>query len=167
MIAYDVLVEATGADKVVAALLRREETIACAESLTAGLASAALGGVPGVSAALRGGIVVYATDVKRLLGDVPGDVLANDGAVSGPTAELLASGVREKLGTTWGLSLTGVAGPDPQEGVLPGTVYVGICGPDGARCAKIALSGSRWDIRIRAVARAFGEVLVDLNRGAD
>lgn len=162
MIAYDMLVEATGAEQVVAELLRRGETIACAESLTAGLASAALGGVPGVSAALRGGIVVYATDVKNLLGDVPNEVLENEGAVSGKSAELLAANVREKLDTTWGLSLTGVAGPDPQEGVLPGTVYVGVCGPGVTRSAKLALTGGRWNVRIQAVARAFGEVLVEL-----
>ncbi|MBB3038505.1 CinA family protein [Hoyosella altamirensis] len=163
MIAYDILAESTGADLLVAALLRRHETIACAESLTAGLASAALAGIPGVSDALRGGVVVYSTDAKHILADVPQEILDAEGAVSAGTAELMAGNIRKKLDATWGLSLTGVAGPDPQEGVLPGTVYVGVSGPGVSRSKKLALQGDRWNVRLMAVARAFGEVLIELS----
>src|SRR3954447_22237457 len=95
------------------ALLDRAETVAAAESLTAGLFCATLASVPGASATLRGGVVVYATDLKRALAGVPADVLAAHGPVSPETAAALADGVRGRCGATWGIGLTGVAGPDP------------------------------------------------------
>ena len=78
-------------------------TIACAESLTAGLLSATLATVPGASAVLRGGIVVYATELKASLGGVPRDVLDADGAVALTTARYLAAHIRETCGAhAWG-----------------------------------------------------------------
>src|SRR5919206_1744991 len=108
------------------ALLARGETVAAAESLTAGLFCATLAEVPGASATLRGGAVVYATDLKTTLAGVPADLLADHGPVSEPTAAALAEGIRIRCAATWGVGLTGVAGPDPVDGHRPGRVYLGL-----------------------------------------
>jgi nicotinamide-nucleotide amidase len=122
----------------VAALSARGETVAVAESLTAGLVCATLARVPGASAVLRGGLVVYATELKTALAGVDPGLLAEHGAVHPEVAAQLAEGARDRCGATWGLGLTGVAGPSAQDGVEPGTVYVGLAGPRTPR-----LSGAR------------------------
>lgn len=113
---------------VVGLLRERGETVATAESLTAGLVAAALTCVPGSSAVVRGGLVVYATELKAALTGVPDALLAEHGAVHPAVAAELARGARDRCGATWGIGLTGVAGPDPQDGVSPGRVYVGVAG---------------------------------------
>jgi nicotinamide-nucleotide amidase len=129
-------------------------TVAVAESLTAGLVGAALTEVPGSSAVFRGGVQVYATDLKTALAGVPEAVLAEHGAVSEQTAVAMAQGVRERLGSTYGLALTGVAGPDPQEGHPPGTLHVAVAGPDGVRARAVRLPGDRTRVRLLAVTAA-------------
>src|SRR5262249_37641423 len=126
-------IASAGADPaaVHAALLARNATVAVAESLTAGLLAAALTETPGASRTFRGGVVVYATDLKASLAGVPADLLAAHGPVSAPVAEALAVGVRQRLAATYGVALTGVAGPEPQGGQPVGTVYVGVAGPAG------------------------------------
>lgn len=128
-------------------LKARGETLATAESLTGGLVGAALTDVPGVSAVYRGGLVVYATDLKARLAGVPDDLLAAVGPVHPDTAAALATGVRERLDATYGLATTGVAGPDPQAGVVAGTVYVAVAGPGPVQVRKLQLSGDRAAIR--------------------
>jgi len=127
------------------------QTVAVAESLTAGLVGAALTEVAGSSAVFRGGVQVYATDLKATLAGVPQGVLDEHGAVSAPTAEALAAGVRERLGATYGLALTGVAGPDEQEGHPPGTVFVAVAGPAGTTSRAVRLPGGRARVRLLAV----------------
>ena len=129
-------------------------TVAVAESLTAGLLGAALTDLPGSSAVFRGGVQVYATDLKSSLGRVPAHVLAEHGAVSEQTAAALAAGVREGLGATYGLALTGVAGPDEQEGKPAGTLHVGLAGPGGVRTRSLRLPGDRARVRLLAVTAA-------------
>jgi len=138
----------------VATLRARGETLAVAESLTGGALAAAVVDVPGASAVLRGGVVAYATDLKHALLGVDGDLLAAEGAVHPEVARQMADGVRELLGATWGLATTGVAGPDPQDGVPPGTVYVAISGPGAARVERLLLPGGRGEVRAAAVRRA-------------
>jgi nicotinamide-nucleotide amidase len=140
------------------ALLDRQETVAAAESLTAGLFCASLASVPGASATLRGGLVVYATDLKSALAGVPGDLLATHGPVSPETAAALAEGVRDRCTATWGVGLTGVAGPDPVDGYGPGRVYVGIAG-HGTRVQRLDLAGDRAAIRAGAVDAAMNALL--------
>src|SRR3954453_11190460 len=113
------------------ALLARGETVAAAESLTAGLFCATLATVPGASATLRGGVVVYATELKTALAGVPAELLAAHGPVSPQTAAALADGVRARCAASWGIGLTGVAGPDPVDGHGPGRVYLGVAGGPG------------------------------------
>lgn len=138
----------------VARLKQRGETLATAESLTGGLVGAALTDVPGVSAVYRGGVVVYATDLKATLAGVPADLLADVGPVHPDTAAALATGVRERLGATYGLATTGVAGPDPQAGVEAGTVYVAVAGPGEVRVRKLSLKGDRATVRQGSVLAA-------------
>jgi nicotinamide-nucleotide amidase len=133
-------------------LLSRRETVATAESVTAGLIGGALTSVPGASSTYRGGLVVYATDLKASLAGVSLALLEERGAVDPDVAAALATGVRDRLAATWGLSITGVAGPDEQDGKPVGTVYVGLAGPDtGPRVTSAALTGSREAIRSGAV----------------
>ena len=145
------------APRVLAALHERGETIACAESLTGGGLAAALTAVPGASASVRGGVVSYATDVKRQLLGVTAKLV-----VSAECAEQMAAGVRDLLDATWGVSTTGVAGPDIQDGQPVGTVFVGVAGPSGTRVQQLALSGHRDEIRQATVARALERLLDEL-----
>jgi nicotinamide-nucleotide amidase len=135
-------------------LRRRRETVATAESLTAGLVCAVLTGVPGASAAVRGGLIVYATQLKASLAGVTGQVLDEHGAVHPVVAGQLATGARERCGATWGIGLTGVAGPDPQDGVGPGTVHIGLAGPHGCEVRTIQAHGDRHEVRAAAVGGA-------------
>lgn len=136
-------------------------TLATAESLTGGMVGATLTDVPGISAIYRGGLIVYATDLKVTLAGVPADLLADVGPVHPDTAAALATGVRERLGATYGLATTGVAGPDPQAGIEAGTVYVAVAGPATVRVRKLALSGDREAVRLGSV-QAVLELAVEL-----
>ncbi|WP_433022115.1 CinA family protein [Kribbella sp. CA-294648] len=150
--------------RLVGLLKERGETLATAESLTGGLVGAALTDVPGVSAVYRGGVVAYATDLKATLCGVPEELLAAVGPVHPDTAAALAMGVRERLGATYGLATTGVAGPDPQAGVEAGTVYVAAAGPDGVQVRKLALSGDRTAVRrgsVQAVLELAAELVAE------
>ncbi len=149
--------ELAGAAARLHALLRqRQQTVAVAESLTGGLVAAALTGTPGASATFRGGLVVYATDLKATLAGVPEQLLAEVGAVHPQVALALARGVRERLSATWGIGVTGVAGPDPQDGRPVGTVFLAAVGPrrDGETVSELELSGDRNSIRRQCVEHA-------------
>lgn len=144
-----------GAAAAVAALRARGWTLGTAESLTAGLLAATVAEVPGASAVLRGGLVVYATDLKHTLADVPEEILARHGAVSGETARALAVGAARRCGADVGVGLTGVAGPDEQEGHPVGTVHLGIVTPGReAWSTELVLDGDRAAIRSGACAAA-------------
>jgi nicotinamide-nucleotide amidase len=132
-------------------LIARDETVATAESLTGGLVAAALTSVPGSSAAVRGGVVAYATELKAELLGVPADLLERHGAVHGGVAEAMAEGARNRLGATTGVATTGVAGPDPAEGKPVGMVFVAVAGPGGLASRQLALTGGREEIRAATV----------------
>ncbi|MDQ1288222.1 MAG: nicotinamide-nucleotide amidase [Actinomycetota bacterium] len=147
------------AARVIARLRDEGNTLAVAESLTGGLLAARLVDVPGASAVLRGGVVAYATDLKHVLLGVDDELLAAHGAVHPDVAAQMATGVRERLGATWGLATTGVAGPAPQDGRSPGTVHLGIAGPGGVRVVSLVLDGDRATIRRLTVDAALGVLL--------
>lgn len=149
------------ATKVVQQLSSRGETLAFCESLSAGLASATIAQVPGASAVLRGGLITYATDLKVALAHVPQELVDEYGVVSPETAVAMAKGARLVCDATWAVSLTGVAGPDSQEGHPAGEVFIACAGPDGVEviCAQHSngqelLHGDRNEIRTQAVDRA-------------
>jgi nicotinamide-nucleotide amidase len=138
---------------IVGVLTRRNLTVATAESLTGGLVSAALTSVPGASAVFRGGVVVYATELKAALLDVPRPLLAAHGAVDPEVAAAMADGVRERLGAAVGAATTGVAGPDSAEGKPPGTVHVAVSAGGGRVSRTLTLTGGRDQIRHDTVER--------------
>lgn len=151
----------SGAAELLSLLVRHGATLAVAESLTGGLIGATLTEVPGASAAFVGGVISYSTDLKERLLGVPADLLAREGAVHPRVAAAMARGVRELTGATYGLAVTGVAGPEPQDGKPVGTVHIAIGGPDGRVWHKdLRLSGSREQIRVKTVNEA-----VDLGVG--
>ena len=142
----------------VADLTLRRQTVATAESLTAGLLAATIAGVPGASVVLRGGLVTYTEITKTALAGVARQLLAEVGPVAAPTARALAVGAKERCGATWGVGVTGVAGPEPHGGHPAGTVFVGLTGPVGTEVIELTLSGSRWDIRVGAAHRAISRL---------
>jgi nicotinamide-nucleotide amidase len=158
----------TGADPLAAdlhrALIARGATVAVAESLTGGALGAALTTVPGASETFRGGVVAYATDLKVSLLGVAADLVERVGAVDPEVARAMARGVRERLGATYGLATTGVAGPDPQDGRPPGEVHVAVAGPDGDVGRSLRLVGDRGQVREQAVRHALVLALDQLAR---
>ena len=110
--------------------------------------------VPGASAAYVGGVVSYATEVKRSLLGVPAEVVLGHGVVSAPCAEAMAGAARELLGADVGVSTTGVAGPEPQEGKPVGLVYVGVADAGGVVAVEHRFSGDRSVVREAAVDAA-------------
>lgn len=137
-----------------AALRATGRTVATAESLTGGLIAAALTSTGGSSATFRGGLVVYATDLKAALAGVSADLLARRGAVDPDVAAGLAEGARDRLGASFGLGITGVAGPAPQDGKAVGTVFLALAGPGGTVVRELSLDGDRAAIRDAAVHAA-------------
>ncbi len=150
----------------IATLTGRGQTVAVAESLTGGLVAAALTGVPGASAVFRGAVVAYATELKAALLGVDPGLLAEHGAVCPEVAGAMAVGVRARLGATFGLATTGVAGPDPAEGKPVGTVYIAASTGESGRpggetqVRRLALRGNRNDIRGQTVAHVLALLLV-------
>ena len=149
----------TQASDLVAELTGRRLTVAVAESLTGGALVSELVSVAGASAVVRGGVVAYQTELKHTLLGVDRDRLARHGPVHADVAEAMASGVRDVLATEGrpadiGLATTGVAGPDPQGGHDPGTVFVGLAWPGGTRVVRLALAGDRQAIRNATVSES-------------
>jgi nicotinamide-nucleotide amidase len=130
---------------------QRGLTLAVAESVTGGLVGGRLTDIPGASDVFVGGVVSYATSVKQqLLGVSDGPV------VSELAAREMAAGVRERLGADVGLSLTGVAGPDEQDGQPAGTLFVGMIGPGFEEVRQVRLPGIREQMRQFSVITSLG-----------
>lgn len=144
----------TDSSTIVEQLKEAGETLSTAESITGGRLAARVTDAPGASAVYAGGVVSYATEVKVAVLGVPEDLVAEHGVVSEECARSMADGVRALLGTTYGVSTTGVAGPDTQEGQPVGTVFVGLAGPAGTRVQQLALTGGRSDIQAATVDEA-------------
>lgn len=159
--AADILGPAVGArdgetleSSLVRALSERGQSVAVAESATAGGVAARLARVPGASAVLLGGLVLYAADSKVLVGGVAEDVLAAHGAVSVEVTEAMALAVRSRFGADWGVAVTGVAGPDEQNGREVGTTIVAVAGPDGVAVVEGGYPGERSAIQRRMTTAA-------------
>ena len=99
-------------------------SVATAESLTGGQLGSTITSIPGASKIYRGGVIAYASDLKTDLLGVSGALLSEGGAVQAQVALDMATGVAQRLDAEFGLAVTGVAGPDSQDGHLPGTVFV-------------------------------------------
>ena len=137
-------------------LRARGETLALAESMTGGRIASLLTGLPGSSEAFRGGAVVYSARAKAELAGLSKAFLQAHGTVSEATTRALAEGIRERLGTDWGLAVTGNAGPsEDREGPAPvGTFFAAVAGPGGTECLTQGFPGERSAVQVRAVALA-------------
>lgn len=144
----------SAAAAVVHRLAERHETLATVESLTGGSLAAAIVNIAGVSGIYRGGLVVYATELKSTLAGVPADLLSERGPVDPEVAAALAEGGRQRCGADWGLATTGVAGPEPQDGKPVGLVYVAVAGPNGGEVRQLDLGTGRDHVRAEAVVEA-------------
>ncbi len=134
-------------------LEERDWTLGTAESATGGLVAGRITSVPGASRVFRGSVVSYSTEVKESLLDVSGDLIAEHGVVSEPVAVAMAEGARERLGADVVVSVTGSAGPEPQERPV-GTVVVAVVTPDGSRVRTLNLPGDRERVRTFASTAA-------------
>jgi nicotinamide-nucleotide amidase len=150
----------------VARLTASGQTVAVAESLTGGLVAAAFTDIAGASSVVRGGVVAYATDVKARVLGVDEMLLARAGSVDAEVAEQMASGVRSLMGATYGLSTTGVAGPDPVDDKPVGMVYVAVVGPGTSRVKALELSGDRAGIRAQSVLAVLALLAEELSAQA-
>lgn len=133
--------------------------LAVAESLTGGQLSSSLASLPGASEWLAGAVVAYIPDVKhRVLGVDPGPVVTETAALQ------MARGVAGLLGADVALSVTGVGGPDEEEGKPPGTVWVGVCTGERAEAHLLQLDGDPPEV-LGAARDGALEVLEDHLRG--
>lgn len=154
-------------EEIVSALLReRGRTLAAAESCTGGLIAKRMTDLAGASRIFMGGVVSYTNFVKANVLGVPQALLDEYGAVSEPVARAMAEGARRITGADYGVSVTGVAGPDSDErGNAVGTVYVGLAGPDGTRCRPCRFGNlSRGSIREKSADAAFAMLTETLRK---
>ena len=151
--------ETSLASVVVEELKKRQKSITAAESLTAGLFQATLADFSGVSAIFNGGFVTYSLEEKSKMLDISEQELKKHGVVSEFTAQKMAEQARLKTQSDYGVSLTGVAGPDSLEGHPAGTVFIGLAHAKGTEVIKANIAGrSRADVRHIAVMHAFNLV---------
>ena len=151
--------ESSLASVVVEELKKRKKSITAAESLTAGLFQATIADFSGVSAIFNGGFVTYSLEEKSKMLDISEQELKEHGVVSEFTAKKMAEQARLKTQSDYGVSLTGVAGPDSLEGHPAGTVFIGLAHAKGTEVIKANIAGrSRADVRQIAVMHAFNLV---------
>lgn len=145
--------------RVVRLLTTRGLTLATAESLTGGGLGSSVTSVPGASAVYLGGVVSYATRVKEELLHVPSELVLRAGVVSAECARAMAEAVRELVGADLGLSTTGVAGPEQQEGKPAGLVFLGMADGAGSVAVELRLDGDRAEVRSATVEAALQALL--------
>jgi nicotinamide-nucleotide amidase len=136
------------------------QTVATAESATAGDIAARLGKVPGASHGLVGGVAVYATEAKQDLLGVAPEVLEKHGPVAEETTRELARGAKERFGADWGIGVTGVAGPGKQNDLEVGTVFWALAHPDG----EVEVHGRQVPGDRELVIARLGSAALDLLR---
>jgi nicotinamide-nucleotide amidase len=143
------------AKSIIEILKSRGETVSVAESLTGGGLGHALTQVPGASAVFIGGVVAYTSDVKVKVLGVKQSTIDQHTVVSEEVAIEMAQGAREKLGSTWAIATTGIAGPGDYMGIREGTVWIAICGPI-CQTLQLTLDSGRDGVRQGAISSAMG-----------
>jgi nicotinamide-nucleotide amidase len=143
------------AKSIIEILKSRGETVSVAESLTGGGLGHALTQVPGASAVFIGGVVAYTSDVKVNVLGVKQSTIDQHTVVSEEVAIEMAQGAREKLGSTWAIATTGIAGPGDYMGIREGTVWIAICGPI-CQTLQLTLDSGRDGVRQGAISSAMG-----------
>ena len=153
------------AEQIAAHLIERRQTIAVAESSTGGLISASLLAVPGASAYFLGGAVVYTRDARRILMDIPDEAMKGIRSASEPYAKLLASQMRKRFATDWGLSETGATGPTGNRyGDAAGHSCIGIAGVEPSAMTLETGSADRLANMHVFASTALNFVLQNLSR---
>jgi len=154
-------------ESVVGALLReRGQTLATAESCTGGLLGSRITDVPGSSAYYLGGLVTYTGAAKNAFADVDPELLREHGEVSEPVAIALATGVRNRFGSTWGVGITGIAGPGGGSEAKPvGTVHIAVAGPAGTKHRHILWQGPRAIVKWVSTQQALDLLRRNILRG--
>ena len=145
-------------------------SIAGAESLTGGRFIATLVDVPGASAVVRGGVITYATDLKSKLAGVDADHLEETGPIDPVVAAQMAAGAARECIADIGISCTGVAGPDPQDGKDVGLVYTAIAFAGKAEVVEHHFSGDREAIRaatVDAMVERLGDFVARVTHGPE
>jgi nicotinamide-nucleotide amidase len=139
-------------EEVVGRMLRESgKTLAVAESCTGGLIGMRLTDVPGSSAYFLEGAITYSNEAKIRTLNVPEKTIAEHGAVSSETAEAMASGIKDRANADYGISVTGIAGPNGGSDEKPvGTVFIGYADEDQTRSVKLIFPGDRELIRWRS-----------------
>lgn len=141
------------AREIIDALRMNGQNLSVAESLTGGLLASALIDIPGASDVFLGGVVAYTAQAKREVLKV-GDEALGHGVVSQEVAIAMAQGARELFGSDYALATTGIAGPGPQDGQEPGTVWLGCASKIDSGAILVKLAGDRNQIRAAAVNAA-------------
>ncbi len=148
------------AEQIAAKLIANKQTIAVAESSTGGWISASLLAVPGASAYFIGGGVIYTRDARRVLMDIPNDGMRGIRSASEPYAQLLASQIRQRLSTDWGLSETGATGPSGNRyGDAAGHSCMAVAGPQ-TQVITLETGSNDRQANMQAFAKAALELLL-------
>lgn len=141
----------TEEQQVIERLAAMGKTLATAESCTGGLIGEKLTSVSGASRVYRGGVISYCNEIKQRLLNVDGKLLDTLGAVSAPVAEQMAQGARNALQADYGVSVTGIAGPNSDETGKPvGLVYLGVSSEEKTLVREYRFDGTREEIRRQA-----------------
>jgi len=139
-----------------AKLRENKSTVATAESCTGGLIADKLTDTPGSSVYMMGGIVAYNNEIKEKILGVSGETLAKFGAVSEQTAKEMAEGARHRFGSKFGVSSTGLAGPDgdSERDIPVGTVCLAVSSPVGTVVKTYRFDGDRRAVKTQAAETA-------------
>lgn len=143
------------AKSIIEILKSRGETLSVAESLTGGGLGHALTQIPGASSVFIGGVVAYTSDVKVNILGVKQSTIDQHTVVSEEVAIEMAQGAIEKMGSTWAIATTGIAGPGDYLGIREGTVWIAICGPI-CQTLQLTLDSGRDGVRQGAISSAMG-----------
>ncbi len=143
------------AQSIIENLKSRGETVSVAESLTGGGLGHALTQIPGASEVFIGGIIAYTANVKVNFLGVPQSTIDEFSVVSEEVAVAMAQGALNKIGTTWAISTTGIAGPGDYMGIREGTVWIAIAGPIN-QTLQLTLDSGREGVRQGAISSAIG-----------
>ncbi len=142
------------AKEILELLHRKSESLSVAESITGGGIAKSITDIPGSSQTFLGGLVTYSTESKIALLGISREMIDLYGVVSEEIAIAMARAVRAKVGSTWSIATTGVAGPGPHHGIEAGTVWIAISGPEEAT-ERLALDDiGREQVRSGAVEGA-------------
>ncbi|MFA4857745.1 MAG: CinA family protein [Candidatus Margulisiibacteriota bacterium] len=144
-------------DLQLSALLKSgHHTVAVAESITAGMVCSRLANVPGSTEYFLGGIVAYHNRIKVTEVGVPAALISKHGAASKEVAISMAENIRKKFKSEIGLSVTGLAGPRGEDGLLPGKVFIALSSNRGVEFKELNLQGTRNEIRKKSAQACLG-----------